>query len=47
MSAWLIILVGLIYLAVSAESAAKGQWAQAVIFFGYAFSNVGLYIVAR
>lgn len=46
MSAWLIALVGVIYAGVASELAWKGQWWQALIFFGYAISNVGLWKLA-
>jgi low temperature requirement protein LtrA len=46
MSAWLIILTGLIYLYISLEQALKGNLPMAVVYSGYAFSNVGLYILA-
>jgi len=44
-SPWLIILVGLIYLAISAEQFAKGQTGLGVMYLGYAIGNVGLYMV--
>jgi hypothetical protein len=47
MSAWLIALTGLIYLAVAIEQATKGQWHLVIVYSGYAFSNVGLYLLAR
>ena len=47
MSAWLIALVGLIYAGISAELAWKGNWWLAIVFFGYALSNVGLYKLAE
>lgn len=46
MSAWLIILTGLIYFYIAGEQALKGNLPMAVIYSGYAFSNVGLYIMA-
>ena len=46
MSAWLIALVGLIYAYVAGELAWKGQHWQALIFFGYAVSNIGLWKLA-
>jgi hypothetical protein len=45
-SAWLIAAVGLVYLGVAVEQGLKKDWAMAVVFSGYAFSNVGLYIMA-
>lgn len=47
MSAWLIALTGLIYAAVALEQALKGNWAMAIVYVGYAFANVGLYVLAR
>jgi len=46
MSSWLIILTGLIYAYISAEQAFKGNPWIAVIYAGYSFSNVGLYMMA-
>ena len=46
MSAWLIIVTGMIYGYIAAEQCFKGNLAMAVVYSGYAFSNVGLYIWA-
>ena len=46
MSSWLIIVTGLVYGYIAREQGVKGNWAMAVIYSGYAFSNVGLYIMA-
>jgi hypothetical protein len=46
MSAWLIIVTGLIYAYIGCEQALKGNVPMAVVYSGYAFSNVGLYILA-
>lgn len=46
MSAWLIGLTGLIYLYVACEQAYKGNIGMFIAYFGYAFSNVGLYLLA-
>ena len=46
MSAWLIIVTGLIYTYIGFEQALKGNMPMAVVYTGYAFSNVGLYILA-
>ena len=46
MSAWLIIVTGLIYAYIGIEQGFKGNTAMAVVYIGYAFSNVGLYILA-
>jgi hypothetical protein len=46
LSAWLIIVTGLIYTYIGIEQGFKGNTAMAVVYSGYAFSNVGLYILA-
>jgi hypothetical protein len=46
MSAWLVAACGLAYLYVAAEQGYHGQWAIACMYFGYAFANVGAYIIA-
>ena len=46
MSSWLIIVTGLIYGYIAYEQGVKGNLAMAVVYSGYAFSNVGLYIMA-
>jgi hypothetical protein len=46
MSAWLIIVTGLIYGYIALEQGFKGNFAMAVVYSGYAFSNVGLYWLA-
>jgi hypothetical protein len=47
MSSWLIIVTGLIYAYIGLEQALKGNFPMAVVYSGYAFSNVGLYIMAK
>ena len=47
MSPWLIILVGCIYADIGFEQGAKGNVAMAIVFAGYAFSNVGLYLATK
>jgi len=42
MSAWLVVVVGLIYAVVAIAQASKGNWAMALVFGGYAVSNIGL-----
>lgn len=44
MSAWLVVLTGVIYLYVALEMFFKAQPAMAVVYFGYAIANAGLYI---
>lgn len=46
MSAWLIALVGLIYLSIGVMQFTQGNHWMAVVFAGYAFSNIGLYKLA-
>jgi len=46
MSAWLIIVTGLIYTYIGIEQGLRGNAPMAVVYSGYAFSNVGLYILA-
>jgi len=47
MSAWLIIVTGLIYAYIALEQGLKGNRPMAAACSGYAFSNViGLYILA-
>jgi hypothetical protein len=46
MSAWLIILTGMIYAYIAVEQGLKGNLPMATVYIGYAFSNVGLYILA-
>jgi|TARA_R110000822_G_C15023811_1_gene463437 hypothetical protein len=47
LSAWLIILTGAIYAYIAAEQLMKGNPSMAVVYAGYAFSNVGLYLLAK
>jgi hypothetical protein len=47
MSSWLIIVTGLIYAYIAGEQAFKGNVWLSVIYSGYAFSNVGLYMMAK
>jgi hypothetical protein len=47
MSGPLIALTGLIYLYVALDQFRKGNTAMALTYSGYAFSNVGLYLLAR
>jgi hypothetical protein len=46
MSAWLIIVTGLIYTYIGIEQGLKGNVAMAVVYSGYAFSNCGLWVLA-
>lgn len=44
MSGWLIVLVGLIYAYIAVESFVCGKPAIGIVFAGYAFSNIGLWM---
>lgn len=46
MSAWLIVFVGVIYGWIAVDNFFKGNLAMFVVFAGYAFSNIGLYLLA-
>ena len=46
MSGWLIALTGCIYLYVSLEQLYKGNPGMGIAYLGYAFSNIGLYLLA-
>jgi hypothetical protein len=46
-SAWLVAVVGLVYLWVALEQARQGSWPMAIVFFGYALSNVGFLVALR
>jgi len=46
MSGWLIALTGLIYLYVAIEQLTKGNTAMFIAYVGYAFANIGLYMMA-
>jgi hypothetical protein len=47
MSSWLIIVTGLIYAYIAGEQAVRGNLWLAVVYAGYSFSNVGLYMLAK
>lgn len=47
MSNWLVALTGSIYLYVALEQWFKGNSWVALMFFGYALSNVGIYYQVR
>ena len=47
MSATLIALTGAMYLYVSIDQFWRGNTGMGVAYLGYAFSNVGLYLLAR
>ena len=47
MSGWLIAVCGLIYAGVAVDQAARGNWPMCIVYAGYSFSNIGLYVMAR
>lgn len=47
MSGWLIALTGVIYAYVALEQGSKGNTGMAIAYAGYAFANVGLYMLAK
>lgn len=44
MSSWLIVVVGIIYLAIGADLLYNNKIGLGIAFLGYAASNVGLYL---
>jgi hypothetical protein len=46
MSSWLIALTGLVYLYVALEQGYKGNIGMLIAYTGYAFANIGLYMLA-
>ena len=44
MSGWLIILVTVIYSGIAVEQLFKGNIPMSVVYAGYAFANIGLYL---
>lgn len=47
MSKFLIVITGLIYLYVGIEQLYKGNNGMTFAYMGYAFSNIGLYLLAE
>ena len=47
MSAWLIAVIGVVYLVVAVDLIIKGNMGLGVAFVGYSIGNVGLFIAAR
>lgn len=47
MAPWLILAVGVVYLAIAADLVWTGQAGLALAFAGYSAANVGLYLAAR
>ena len=46
MSSWLIALTGCIYFYVALEQGYKGNIGMLITYIGYAFANIGLYLLA-
>lgn len=46
MSAWLIIVTALIYAYIAVDQGIKGNTGMLIAYAGYAFSNIGLYLLA-
>ena len=47
MSAWLIAIIGVVYLLVAVDLLLKGNMGMGIAFVGYSLGNVGLYLAAR
>lgn len=47
MSGWLIAITGLIYAYVALEQGYYGNYPLSIAYAGYAFANVGLYLLAK
>jgi len=47
MSSWLIAACGLAYAYVAFEQGFKGNVGMCIAYAGYAFSNIGLYVLAK
>jgi hypothetical protein len=47
LSAWLIIVTGGIYAYIAGEQLLKDNPHMAIVYAGYAFSNIGLYLLAK
>lgn len=47
MSGYLIALTGVIYAYVAVDQALRGNTGLCIAYAGYAFSNIGLYLLAR
>jgi len=47
MSAWLIAIIGVVYLIVAVDLLLKGNTGLGIAFVGYSLGNVGLYLAAK
>ena len=46
MGRWLITAIGLAYAYIGTEMFFRSNYGQAIMYFGYAFGNIGLWILA-
>jgi hypothetical protein len=46
-SSWLIALCGAIYAGVAIDQGLRGNVAMCIVYSGYSFSNIGLYVLAK
>jgi hypothetical protein len=44
MSGWLVIAVGVVYAAVAVDQVLEGNLPMGIVFAGYSFSNIGLWM---
>jgi hypothetical protein len=44
---YLIIIIGLVYFAIGLDQYFKGSLPNLIVYTGYAFSNIGLYLLAK
>lgn len=47
MSAWLIAIIGVVYLGVAIDLLLKGNIGMGIAFIGYSLGNVGLYLATK
>jgi hypothetical protein len=47
MSGWLVALTGAIYGYIAVEQGLKGNPSMAIVYFGYALANIGLYMAVK
>lgn len=47
MAAWLIAVIGVVYLVVAVQLLLQGKIGLGIAFLGYSFSNIGLWMAAR
>jgi hypothetical protein len=44
---WLIIVIGLVYFGIGVDQFFKGSVANLIVYTGYGFSNIGLFMLAK